>query len=326
MKMHHLRDFVAIADAQSIRGASRVLGMAQPALTRSLRELEKELGVALVERHGKGVWLTQYGQAFLVRSRSVLHDLQCSKDEIAQLQGGKRGMVSIGMSSALLLSMAPRVVADFKKAFPEVKLNLVEALFPMIDLQLRNGGLDFYIGPRPEAATLIGYSVERLFANQVVVACRQGHSLGNATSLSQLTGAQWILPGPQEAFDEQFNRQFSHNGLEAPTAITHTVTTLPALVLLAATDVLAFLPEQWISTPLVCTGLRKIAVREPLLSPDIVLMRRCSLPLTPVAQHLATLFERASCSKYLSPVDALNVRPSPNRQKESTDALCATVF
>ena len=72
LKLHHLGDFVAIAHHQSVRAAARSLDLAQPALTRSLRELERELNASLVERHARGVVLTGTGQRFLLRAQSAL--------------------------------------------------------------------------------------------------------------------------------------------------------------------------------------------------------------------------------------------------------------
>src|SRR5881392_2074239 len=100
MKLHQLRNLVAVADAQSIRGAARAQGLAQPAITRGLRDLEKELGVPLLERHGKGISLNAYGQAFVVRARSVLKDVERGREEIEQLKGRGTGRVSVGLSSA----------------------------------------------------------------------------------------------------------------------------------------------------------------------------------------------------------------------------------
>ena len=108
MKLHHLRNLVAVADANSIRGAARAQGLAQPAITRGLRDLEKELGVPLLERHGKGVSLNAYGESFVVRARSVLRDVERGREEIAQLKGGAdmgRGRVNAGLSSAVVGGM-----------------------------------------------------------------------------------------------------------------------------------------------------------------------------------------------------------------------------
>ena len=75
-KFHHLRDFVAIARADSVRSAARTLGLTQPALTRSLRELELEIGGVLCERHARGIVLTPLGERFLVRAQASLEELR----------------------------------------------------------------------------------------------------------------------------------------------------------------------------------------------------------------------------------------------------------
>lgn len=68
MKLTHLRDIIAVSEHGSLRAAGRHLGIAQPAITRSIREIEHELGVPLFERHAKGVRLTSMGEVF-VRAR-----------------------------------------------------------------------------------------------------------------------------------------------------------------------------------------------------------------------------------------------------------------
>ena len=68
MKLTHLRDVLAVAEQGSIRAAGRLLGTTQPAITRSIRELEHELGVSLFERHAKGIRLTDMGQVFVRRA------------------------------------------------------------------------------------------------------------------------------------------------------------------------------------------------------------------------------------------------------------------
>jgi LysR family transcriptional regulator of abg operon len=86
---------VAIADHGSLRVAAQYLGMAQPALTRSIRELEHELGVSLFERHARGVALKSLGEAFITRMRVIQTELQRSRDEMEQMSGRLTGQVSI---------------------------------------------------------------------------------------------------------------------------------------------------------------------------------------------------------------------------------------
>ena len=298
MKLHQLRNLVAIADSNSIRGAARSQGLAQPALTRGLRDLEKELGVPLIERHAKGVSLNSYGQACVVRARSILQDVERGRQEIDQLKGGSMGRVHAGLSSAVYLSLLPEVYPAFRRSYPDAHLSLTEGLFPALEPQLKNGDLDFYVGPRPLGELDKAYDLLTLFRNQRVVVCRRGHPLAHVRSLGDLIQAEWIMTGLRLPVEAEFEEQFSVHGLPAPRAVTQTLTTLPVVALLTSTDALAFLPRQWISSSIFKHALQDIPVEEKLDGPDIVLVRRTALPLTPLAEKLATLFERAAGVPY----------------------------
>lgn len=294
MKLHHLRNLVAVADAGSIRGAARAQGLAQPAITRGLRDLEKELGVPLLERHGKGVSLNVYGQSFVVRARSVLQDMERGRQEIEQIKGKGEGTVNAGLSSAVFLSLVPAVYPSFRKSFPDARLSLVEGLFPALEPQLKDGSLDFYVGPRPVGELDKFYTLQLLFRNQRVVVGRKGHPLAHVRSLRELIDAEWVMTGLRQPVEVEFEEQFSVHGLPAPKSVTETLTTLPVVALLTSCDALAFLPQQWISSRIFRDSLQEIPVEEALDGPDIVLIRRSAMPLTPLAEKLAVLFERAS--------------------------------
>ena len=298
MKLHHLRNLVAVADANSIRGAARAQGLAQPSITRGLRDLEKELGVPLLERHGKGVSLNEYGHSFVVRARSILQDVERGRQEIAQLKGERIGKVSVGLSSAVFLSLVPEVYRAFRLSFPDAMVNLTEGLFPAMEPRLKDGSLDFYIGPRPIGEVDKSFSVQLLFRNRRVVVCRKGHPLAGKTSLRDLIEAQWMMTGVRQPVEVEFEEQFAAHNLPAPKAITQTLTTLPIVALLTATDALAFLPQQWITSDIFKGTLQEIPVKEALDGPDIVLVKRNTLPLTPIAETMVTLFERAAGTPY----------------------------
>ena len=82
--LHQLKAFNAIAEQGSIRGASRALSLSQPAVTKSLRELEETVGTALVHRGAKGIVLTQCGEAFFRRSRLILREVSVDKAKLLQ--------------------------------------------------------------------------------------------------------------------------------------------------------------------------------------------------------------------------------------------------
>jgi DNA-binding transcriptional LysR family regulator len=297
MKLHHLRDFIAIGEAGSVRGAARSLGLAQPALTRSLRELEKEVGAGLVERHPRGVVLTASGSAFLARARAAVEELRRGKEEVAQLGRDFQGEVTAGLSSATFLALVPRAFAAFRREMPLIRVHLIEGLFPLLEPQLRDGRLDFYIGPRPEKIPGDAYRLDLLFHNQRVVVCRAGHPRRNVRSLAELTGADWILTGLRERVEQEFEEQFSALGLACPRALTQADSMLAMMTLLGASDAYAFVPRQWADAPMVRGLFKVLPIREVLQGPDIVQIARARLPLTPAAERLATLMQRAAAGR-----------------------------
>lgn len=294
MKLHHLRDFVAIAESQSIRGAARRLGLTQPALTRSLRELEAELGTPLLERHARGVVPTPIGLAFLRRSHAAMEEIRRAQEEVAQLRGLQTGSVAVGLSGATWLELVPDVFEGFRKSRPSVKLRMIEGFFPALEPRLTDGTLDFYIGPLPERIDTDRYSVALLFENDRVVTGRKGHPRRNARRLDELIHEEWLLTGAREPLAEEFASAFAACGLAPPDAMVQAESMIGVAALLSMTDALALLPRQWVDAPLFSGMVEIIPIRERIRSADIVLITRAGLPLTPAAAYLATLFERAA--------------------------------
>ena len=301
-KFHHLRDFVAIARAKSARGAARVLGLTQPALSRSLNELEQEIGTNLFERHARGMALTPAGERFLVRAQAALEEVRRGFEEAGQASGTMQGSVTVALASAPVLVMLPLAFPLFRRACPDVKLRIVEGLFPAVEPMLRDGRLDFYIGPRPERALGQGYRVDLLFANQRVVMARKGHPLRTARSLNDLLASEWIVTGLRERLEQEFEEQFAALGLPSPRVTTVVESMLALLALLCSSDALAFLPHQWADAALFKDLLAPIAVREPLTGPDIVQVSRAGMPLTPAAEALAVQLRRAAGPAFSPPV------------------------
>lgn len=151
MKLHHLRDIVAIAERGSLRAAARHLAVAQPALTRSVRELERELGAALFERRTRGMILTPMGSAFVRRARSILGEMRRAREEVEQLHGGTRGKVVAGLSLAAHVALFPKALSRFYARYPQVQLHIIDGAYPGLEAGVKDGSVDFYVGPEPAA-------------------------------------------------------------------------------------------------------------------------------------------------------------------------------
>jgi LysR family transcriptional regulator, regulator of abg operon len=297
MKLNHIRDVIAVAERGSLRSAARHLGIAQPAITRSIRELEHELGATLFVRHVTGVALTPMGEAFVRRATAIQLELERTKDEIQQLKGVKTGTVAVGLSTAAHVALLPRVLRPFGKSFPDVQLRIAEGLFPAMEAELGDGSIDFYVGPLAEDSASSDFAVEKLFDNRRIVVGRRNHPLARAKSLAELKGAKWVATSVTISSDAELGPVFARFKLPPPVVAARTQTALSMIVLAAYSDYLAMLPEQWLD--FVNTGrmLQHIDVSEELVAPSICIVRRARLPLTPVAEHLCDLFRRAAAHR-----------------------------
>lgn len=294
MKLNHIRDIVAVAERGSLRSAARQLGITQPAITRSIRELEQELGAALFERKPTGVGLTPIGEAVVRRAISIQSELARVKGEVEQLKGNDVGSIAIGVSTAAHVALLARAIGPFQRKYPEIKLRILEGLFPVLERDLLDGAIDLYVGPLGGDDRPTDLLVEPLFENRRLIFGRLQHPLGGAKSLGELANARWVADALTLLTEPELTRLFAAYGQPPPKIMVHSQTSLSTIITAANSDLLAILPQQWLPV-LEHTGfVAHIPVRETLAAPTICMVKRSHLPLTPVAEHLADLFRRAA--------------------------------
>lgn len=294
MKLAQLRHFVAVAELGGLRRAARHLAIAQPAITRSIRDLEHELGATLFQRSALGMTLTPIGEAFARRSAAIQLELERARDEVQQLKGVSAGSVSIGLSTAPHVSMLPKVLTPFRRHFPDVRLRIAEGLFPALASDVLDGSIDFYIGPLSEEHVSGEFVVEKLFDNERVILGRRGHPLAQASRLSDLTGAQWVGTSVTLSSEAELNPLFEEEGLPPPAIAVEAHSALSMIVVAASSDLLAMLPRQWLAFAATSRLLTHIEIDRPIKAPAICVVYRSRLPLTPIAERLCDLFRRAA--------------------------------
>lgn len=294
MKLTQLRDLVAIAEHGSLRAAARHLDIAQPLLTRSVRTLEKSLGVALFEREARGMALTAAGRMFHRRASAIVNDLRRAQEELTQTEGAGEGTVTAGLSIMPHVGLLPRAMAPFRARYPGVRWRLIEGLSPALEPRLRDGSIDFYMGATPQVPPAPGLVLEKLFSNVRAVVGRVGHPLAGATSLRAIARADWATPSIDYNASDDLARLFARYRLKPPNVALQAGSALSLMVALTETDLLAMLPVQWGEYALTAKSLQVIAVKERLPAPDIVMIRRANLPLTAAAEHLVDLMLRAA--------------------------------
>ncbi len=283
---------MAIVEQGSLRAAARRLDAPQPALTRSIRTLEKELGIDIFARQSTGMTLTAEGRRFHLRASAIVNEARRAKEEIQQVKGDYEGTVSAALSVMPHVGMLPSALPVFRRTYPKVRLRISENLLPAVESSLRDGSVDFYLGAAPHQAPTGGLSMQHLCDNTRVVVGRKGHPLRKMKSLRDLTGADWATTAIDYNAEEDLGRLFKTYKLPTPRVMYQARSAMSVMVALEQTDLLAMLPVQWISNPMTRDLLHAFTLDEKIPAPSIVLVRRIDLPLTPPAEFLCDVLIR----------------------------------
>ncbi len=126
MELRHLRYFVAVADEMSVTKAAKSLHLAQPSLTRQIKNLEEEVHVTLFRRDKKRLELTEDGRFFLARAKLLLAQAELDVNDLRSHSKGESGPLQIGYMLDMQYDLLPVTLSAFRKVWPKITLNLLE--------------------------------------------------------------------------------------------------------------------------------------------------------------------------------------------------------
>lgn len=177
VRLRHLRTFLEVARRRSVVKAAAAMHVSQPAVTRTIRELEEVLGVALLEREGRGIRLTHSGEVFLQHAGIALAALRQGIDSVAQADVERKMPLRIGALPTVSAHIMPRAVALFLREETGAALRIVTGENSVLLEQLRLGELDLVVGRLAAPERMTGFLFEHLYSEQVVFVVRAGHPL-----------------------------------------------------------------------------------------------------------------------------------------------------
>ena len=160
--------------------------------------------------------VTPMGKSLVRRAGNVMMEVRRAREEIEQLNGSTSGSVAAGMSMITHIAIMPHILKPFRARYPNVELRVVEGLYRTVESALRDGSIDFYVGPPPENGLAPGLSVEKVLDNTRAIFCRKGHPLAGATSLAELADAEWLTTSLTYIAREELSALFVRHGLPMP--------------------------------------------------------------------------------------------------------------
>jgi DNA-binding transcriptional LysR family regulator len=185
MELRHLRYFVAVAEELHFGRAAERLHIAQPPLSRQIRDLERELGTPLFERGTRGVTLTVAGRAFLPEARLTLAQAERAQRTAQRAAAGEIGRLRVGfVEAATDAGILPDVLGFFRLHLPNIGLSLFEMDAAQQADALREGRIDVGVLHSPPAGAEQWLHVERVYGDRIVAAVPATHALARRTRLA----------------------------------------------------------------------------------------------------------------------------------------------
>lgn len=244
MDSRSLKRFLAVYELGSIGAAAEALHLSQPALSKSIHQLEEQLGTRLFERTPVGVIPTIFGETLSLHAKVIEAEIRNAVREIQTLTGATKGEISVGVTPSIAAHIMPRVALKMHEERPGIHIRVIEGLMEDNIPALRLGELDMVVGGWTQGmhADLV---TESVMQDQAQVFCSANHPLaGKKVTLEALCDYPWVMAPYTQFWLDTFEKAFVARGLNPPLADTVANSALFICELLLGDKFLTFLPRQ----------------------------------------------------------------------------------
>lgn len=287
--------FLAVATHGQVRRAAAALGLSQPAITKGLQRLEKELGFPLFERGARGMTLTPVAEQFRQRTQTLRASLGEAIKEAADLHLGAMGVLRVGVSPLYAQRLFVPACLQLHQQRPAARMRVMINLNDALLAALRLGDLDITLNALPRVLPDDLQAVP-LMNDDLCMVVRDGHPLlaRRRLRLEDLANAQWMLPGPGVAGRRGVEARLAEAGLPAPQVAVEVSTTAAQLSrLLTRSDLVSIMSATTLSGS-DGEGLVALPFQEARFTRAIGAITRARTVLPPLAKRFLEIL-RENC-------------------------------
>ena len=247
-----LRALIAVCEVENFSLASRNMGISQPSLHRSARDLESKLGVMLFEKTSTGISATKAARGLARAAKLAYAEFDQGRDEVASLRDDSAGRLIVGSMPLARTSVLPAAILAFLDKHPSFAISVNDGPYDDLIQHLRNGDIDVLIGalryPEPGADVI----QEPLFHSSIEICARPGHPLLDQSdvTIEDLASARWAIPRKGTPTRRIFESVFRKLDAEPPTAIVETGSLVMIRSLLASSDTMTMISRHQVQQEL----------------------------------------------------------------------------
>lgn len=286
MKLHDLNVLLAVVQAGSMSKAAALLNTTQPAISRSIAELESTIGVRLLERTPQGVAPTASGRALLDGGVAVFDDLRRAVKNIEFIADPTAGEVRVGSTPLLAASFVSAVTDRLSRRYPRMVFHLITGYVETLHRELSERKVDLLIARRfgPMADERLGF--EFLFDDSSVVAAgaQSPWVRRRRIEFPELADELWVLPPPGSGIASLAMEAFRASGLDYPRTTVVTDSPQVRMSLLATGRFVTILPGSALQFPANRSELKMLPVELPPIRVPNGVVTLKNRALSPVAQ------------------------------------------
>ena len=294
IRLRHLHTFVAVAQQGTLGRAAETLNLSQPALSKTLNELEQLTGARLFERGRLGAHLTLLGEQFLTHAMKVLDALNHAGQSLHKAPHQAREVVRIGALPTAALGILPPVIGRFHQQQRDVTLQVGTMNNPMLLSGLKSGELELGIGRMSDPELMAGLNYELLFLESLKLVVRPDHPLLHDTvTMSRIMG--WpVVVSPKGTVPRQNTETLlAEQGCELPANCIETLSASLSRQLTIDYDYVWFVPSGAVKDDLRQGLLVALPVGPSGAGEPIGILTRVDTPLSPAALSLLSAIRKS---------------------------------
>lgn len=297
LKLKHLQLIVALDEFRHLGRASEFLSLTQPAVSKSLAEVERMFGLELFTRSTRGTEPTPYGATVIRFARSVLADFGRTRDEIAAVAGGASERVRVGAMVVATPGLLTGAVARVKAQSARTTVSIEEGDLTRLMPRLRVGELDLIVGRLEPGYAAPDIATEPLYDEPMCVIAPPDHPLATADrpAWADVAALPWVVPPAWASSRVKLLQLFYKHGLQPPADVIETASFLMTITFVRQRPACGFV-ARGVALHLEREGLaRRVNLNVPIELPPVgIITLRAGLDTPPALRMREALRQEAA--------------------------------